>query len=131
MVFILNLLYSFLSFLPFVKTTIVPIESTPWILDISYASILSGTVSRLSNSVNWVSAPILFSYFCLFKWENLFKYSIAFFLTIIANAFFSPFWGNVILTLFPFFSLNHCSNISLSSISSSIIISFGIYSCSI
>ena len=130
-VLILYLLYSFLSFLPFVNTTIDPIESTPWIFDISNDSILFGILSRFNICFNSSNAPILFSYFLLFISENFSRYSIAFFLTISIKLFFSPFWGTLIVTFWPFLDDSHSDNIKLSSISSSIIISLGTYSCSI
>ena len=82
----------------FVKPTIEPIESTPWILDISNDSILFGIFSKLRICFSSSNAPILFSYFLLFISENFSKYSIAFLRTISIKLLFSPFCGTLKIT---------------------------------
>ena len=123
-VFILKRLDKFFFIAPSFNTHIPATIYSPDMLEISYVSIFLGNLSNLHTS--FISNNISLLSFSLFS-----SVTFALFSAISTKRSFSPFLGVFISTFFPKIVDNHCSTASLSSISSLIIILFGMFGLSI
>ena len=122
-VFILNLLDKFFFITPSCITHIPATIYSPEMLEISYVSIFLGILSNLQTFFNSNNISLLS--FSLFS-----KVTFALFSAISTKRSFSPLFGVFISTFLPKLVDNHSSTASLSSISSLIIILFGMFGLS-